>query len=70
VAGAAIGSYHLLQSMGQGGMGEVWLAEQKQPVRRRVAIQLIKVGYEHALSSRAFRLRAPGAAIDGLPLHR
>jgi non-specific serine/threonine protein kinase/serine/threonine-protein kinase len=40
--------------MCQGGMGEVWLAGQTQPVRRRVAIQLIKVGYEHALSSSAF----------------
>ncbi len=45
-AGAVIGSYHLLQPIGQGGMGEVWLAEQRQPVRRRVAIKLIKVGMD------------------------
>jgi serine/threonine protein kinase/tetratricopeptide (TPR) repeat protein len=44
VAGMVIGPYHLLESIGQGGMGEVWLAEQKQPVRRRVAIKLIKAG--------------------------
>jgi hypothetical protein len=37
-----IGLYHMLQLIGRGGMGEVWLAEQKQPVRRRVAIKLIK----------------------------
>ncbi len=43
-AGMVIGPYHLLESIGQGGMGEVWLAEQKQPVRRRVAIKLIKAG--------------------------
>jgi len=39
-----IGPYHLLECIGQGGMGEVWLAEQKQPVRRRVALKLIKAG--------------------------
>jgi len=41
-----IGPYHLLQLIGEGGMGEVWLAEQKQPVRRRVAIKLIKMGMD------------------------
>src|SRR3984957_18314136 len=45
-AGTAIGPYHLLQQIGEGGMGEVWLAEQKQPVRRRVAIKLIKAGMD------------------------
>ncbi len=44
--GAVIGSYHLLQRIGEGGMGEVWLAEQKQPVRRRVAVKLIKAGMD------------------------
>ena len=44
--GTVIDSYHLLQLIGQGGMGEVWLAEQKQPVRRRVALKLIKVGMD------------------------
>ena len=41
-----IGPYQLLQPIGQGGMGEVWLAEQKQPVRRRVALKLIKAGMD------------------------
>jgi serine/threonine protein kinase/Tol biopolymer transport system component len=41
-----IGPYHLLESIGHGGMGEVWLAEQRQPVRRRVALKLIKVGMD------------------------
>jgi eukaryotic-like serine/threonine-protein kinase len=52
---SVIGPYHLLQLLGHGGMGEVWLAEQKQPVRRRVAIKLIKAGMDtrevvHALN--------------------
>ncbi len=44
--GTVIGPYHLLQLIGVGGMGAVWLAEQKQPVRRRVAVKLIKVGMD------------------------
>jgi hypothetical protein len=43
---ATIGPYTLLEVIGQGGMGEVWLDEQRQPVRRRVAIKLIKVGMD------------------------
>jgi non-specific serine/threonine protein kinase/serine/threonine-protein kinase len=39
-----IGRYRLLQKIGEGGMGEVWLAEQKEPVRRRVALKLVKPG--------------------------
>lgn len=34
----------MLECIGQGGMGEVWLAEQREPVRRRVALKLIKAG--------------------------
>lgn len=45
-AETTIGPYHLLSVIGQGGMGEVWLAEQKQPVRRRVALKLIKIGMD------------------------
>jgi non-specific serine/threonine protein kinase/serine/threonine-protein kinase len=48
-AGAAaevIGPYRLLQKIGEGGMGEVWLAEQTEPVRRKVALKLIKAGMD------------------------
>ncbi len=41
-----IGRYKLLQRIGTGGMGEVWLAEQVEPVRRRVALKLIKAGMD------------------------
>jgi serine/threonine protein kinase len=45
-AGAVIGPYHLLELIGEGGMGEVWLAEQKHPVRRKIALKLIKTGMD------------------------
>jgi non-specific serine/threonine protein kinase/serine/threonine-protein kinase len=44
--GKVIGPYQLVQLIGEGGMGEVWLAEQKRPVRRRVAVKLIKAGMD------------------------
>ncbi|HET6373256.1 MAG TPA: protein kinase, partial [Candidatus Polarisedimenticolia bacterium] len=40
------GPYRLLQKLGEGGMGEVWLAEQTEPIRRKVAIKLIKAGMD------------------------
>ena len=43
-----IGPYRLLQKVGEGGMGEVWLAEQTKPVRRQVALKVIKAGMDTA----------------------
>ena len=42
----SIGPYRLLQKLGEGGMGEVWAAEQSDPVRRKVALKLIKRGMD------------------------
>jgi serine/threonine protein kinase len=42
----SIGPYRLLQLLGEGGMGEVWLAEQKIPFHRTVALKLIKAGMD------------------------
>jgi eukaryotic-like serine/threonine-protein kinase len=41
-----IGPYLLLERLGEGGMGEVWLAEQSAPVQRQVALKLIRAGMD------------------------
>jgi len=43
---SVIGPYHLLQALGEGGMGLVYLAEQREPIVRRVALKLIKPGMD------------------------
>ena len=45
-SGTVIGPYKLLQTIGEGGMGTVYMAEQTQPVRRVVAVKLIKAGMD------------------------
>lgn len=45
IPGASIGPYRLLQNLGCGGMGEVWKAEQLEPVKRQVAVKVIKAGF-------------------------
>jgi serine/threonine protein kinase/Flp pilus assembly protein TadD/uncharacterized protein (DUF2164 family) len=44
--GSKIGRYQLLSVLGEGGMGIVYLAEQKQPIRRQVALKVIKPGMD------------------------
>jgi serine/threonine protein kinase/tetratricopeptide (TPR) repeat protein len=44
--GSAIGHYKLLQKIGEGGCGIVYMAEQTEPVRRRVALKIIKLGMD------------------------
>ena len=46
MVGSVIGPYKLLQQIGEGGMGAVFMAEQKIPVKRRVAIKIIKPGMD------------------------
>jgi len=44
--GAIIGRYKLLEKIGEGGMGVVYMAEQEEPVRRKVALKVIKLGMD------------------------
>ena len=44
--GDSIGPYRLLQQIGEGGFGVVYMADQKQPIRRKVAIKVIKPGMD------------------------
>ena len=44
--GMVVGRYKLLQQIGEGGMGVVFMAEQQQPVRRMVALKVIKAGMD------------------------
>jgi eukaryotic-like serine/threonine-protein kinase len=44
--GTVIGRYKLLEQIGEGGMGVVYMAEQEEPVRRRVALKIIKLGMD------------------------
>ena len=46
LTGQTIGRYHLVRLLGSGGMGDVYLAEQKEPIRRRVAVKVIKLGLD------------------------
>src|SRR6185503_12500448 len=41
-----IGRYKLLEKIGEGGFGEVWMAEQREPVKRRVALKILKLGMD------------------------
>src|SRR5678816_619518 len=45
-AGDRIGHYQLLQQIGEGGFGTIWMAEQSEPVKRTVALKIIKLGMD------------------------
>ena len=64
-ADARIGNYRLLRELGHGGMGQVWLAEQTAPVRRLVALKLIRAGmYDDAVLQRFQAERQSLAMMD------
>jgi WD40 repeat protein/TPR repeat protein len=59
------GRYRLLRRLGEGGMGQVWLAAQTEPVRRELALKLVKAGlYDAAVVQRFLAERQSLAIMD------
>ena len=65
--GTRIGPYKLLQRIGEGGMGAVYLAEQERPVRRRVALKVIKPGMDTEQVVARFQAERQALAIMDHP---
>ncbi|MEQ1906200.1 MAG: protein kinase [Pirellulaceae bacterium] len=65
--GTFIGPYKLLEQIGGGGMGTVWMAEQQQPVRRIVALKLIKFGMDSAQVIARFEAERQALALMDHP---
>jgi len=57
------GRYKLLEELGEGGMGTVWVAEQTQPVRRQIAVKLIKPGMDSKTVLSRFEAERPALAL-------
>ena len=62
-----VGPYRLLQPIGEGGMGSVWLADQQQPVHRQVALKLIKAGMDTAQVIARFEAERQALALMDHP---
>jgi eukaryotic-like serine/threonine-protein kinase len=62
-----IGPYRLIRELGVGGMGQVWLAEQTSPVRRQVALKLIRAGMYDAVVVQRFQSERQSLALMDHP---
>ncbi len=65
--GKTVGSYKLLQKIGEGGCGGVYIAEQEKPVRRRVAFKIIKLGMDTKSVIARFEAGRQALAMMGHP---
>jgi serine/threonine protein kinase len=65
--GDTIGPYHLLEVLGQGGMGIVFLVEQKHPVQRRLALKIIKLGMDSKNVLARFEMERRALALMSHP---
>jgi WD40 repeat protein/serine/threonine protein kinase len=66
-AGAVIGPYKLLKKIGEGGFGVVYLAEQRQPVRRQVAVKILKPGMDSRQITARFEAEQQALALMDHP---
>jgi serine/threonine protein kinase len=67
-AGTVIaGRYTLVEKLGEGGMGEVWVAKQTEPVKRRVALKLIKAGMDTKAVLQRFEAERQALALMDHP---
>ena len=65
------GRFKLLQQIGEGGMGAVWMADQFAPVKRRVALKVVKPGMDSGqVLGAAFEAERQAAGADGSSEHR
>ena len=67
VGSVLAGRYKLLEQIGEGGMGTVWVAEQTQPVRRKVAVKLIKAGMDTRVVLTRFEAERQALALMDHP---
>ncbi|MFZ0866002.1 MAG: serine/threonine-protein kinase [Candidatus Sulfotelmatobacter sp.] len=63
----SIGPYRLIRKLGEGGMGQVWLAEQSAPVKRQVALKIIKAGQYDGSALLRFNVERQTLAIMDHP---
>ena len=68
--GDVIGRYKLLEQIGEGGFGVVFMAEQQVPVRRRVALKVIKLGMDTREVVARFEAERQSLALMDHPEHR
>jgi non-specific serine/threonine protein kinase/serine/threonine-protein kinase len=61
------GPYRFLQRLGEGGMGEVWLAQQVEPVQRQVALKIVKAGMDSARVVARFEAERQALAVMNHP---
>jgi serine/threonine protein kinase/WD40 repeat protein len=65
--GDRVGPYKLLERIGEGGMGDVWVADQLEPIKRRVAVKLIKAGMDSRSVLARFEAERQALAVMAHP---
>ena len=64
---SSIGDFRIVRPLGRGGMGQVYLADQTAPVRRRVALKIIRLGLDAPDAVSRFRLESQALAVMDHP---